>query len=121
MLKREDFANISDFDSAFDSEIFEESELSLSLTSDNDFLSESGEKVEFRLSTASDFDFEIFSESGKILRDFQMTSMAEQFPDISFVEEEESFESDSSRLNLTSLTEEEKISNFAFRLLHSEY
>ncbi|MDR2976541.1 MAG: hypothetical protein LBV19_04440 [Streptococcaceae bacterium] len=116
MIKKQDFANVSAFDSAFDSEIFFESQLSLS---ENEALSELGEKEassSSTASTASQFDFEIFSESGKILRDFQMTLMEEQFPDISFVEEKMNFKSDSSEM-----TEEEKISEFAFHLLHSNY
>jgi hypothetical protein len=114
MVRKEDYSNISEYDSAFNSEIFYESEHVSDM--ENIGPSELDQPTEPRSLTASEFDFEIFSESGKILRDMHMNSMEQQFPDFIFAEEKMNFKPDSSKW-----TEEEKMSDFANFLLHGDH
>ncbi|MDR0300530.1 MAG: hypothetical protein LBI13_10720 [Streptococcaceae bacterium] len=111
VVTRNQFLNVSDFDSAFDSQILSESHSQKLFDYGFNVSSESeGSQI---LSTASEFDFEILSESAKILRDAQMSSLKDEFPDFSLLED----------LKDSSIAEEsfeDQISDFAYRLLHDK-
>ena len=113
MVERKDYRTASEFDSAFDSEILFES-VSLSLKEVNSEESEEFETYGNPDSTASNFDFEIFSESGHLLKEAYLSEMQTEFSDFSLAED----------LEDSGLTQQQmwndEISEFAHRMLHGE-